>query len=495
MKKILFIIWSHSLGGGAETLLTTIVNHLSVQKYEIGVIEIFHSNVKKEILNSNIRVHDAITYEGDAEYRKKIYYIYNKPYEMVKRYIPSNYDLYISFNYQLPSFLLPDRTRNIAWIHGAVFDLAKNGMEKYCQLQERAFEKSEKIISISDMTSKSIQELFSNHADKIVEVYNSVNVREIKEKAQQPAVIKLEQQAIIYVGRLDENKNPLRMVDIFNMVFQDKRNAHLYFLGTGDLESEVKKKVRGYGLQEQVHFLGYMKNPFPVMKQAKVCCMTSKSEGFPMSLLESVALQVPFVSTNIGGVQTLINEGFCGSVYETDEEAVKNIEKVLELPRDMFETECEKVIRLFDLDSYILKLESIFDEVLELEANLDNNEIWNPVRNMNGLEDKSYYLHFPEGLIEKGRRIILYGAGEVGVNYYRYIRETGEWNLTAWVDRAAEKYRDAGFDVKDIDAITTMDYDVILIAVMEERLSLIIRKSLCERGIPNLKILWRKPLY
>ncbi len=44
-KKILFIIWSFSYGGGAEALLTMIVNHLDPQKYEIGILEYYHAEI------------------------------------------------------------------------------------------------------------------------------------------------------------------------------------------------------------------------------------------------------------------------------------------------------------------------------------------------------------------------------------------------------------------------------------------------------------------
>ena len=72
MKKILFIIWSYSLGGGAEALLTTIVNHLNPQKYQIGILEFYHSSTKKEPANSNIKIYEPITFEGDKEYQKKM---------------------------------------------------------------------------------------------------------------------------------------------------------------------------------------------------------------------------------------------------------------------------------------------------------------------------------------------------------------------------------------------------------------------------------------
>ena len=55
-KKILFIIWSFTFGGGAESLLTSIVNHLNPEKYEISIIEYYNAGVKEEQVNRNIHV-------------------------------------------------------------------------------------------------------------------------------------------------------------------------------------------------------------------------------------------------------------------------------------------------------------------------------------------------------------------------------------------------------------------------------------------------------
>ena len=45
MIKILFLIFSYSMGGGAEALLTSIVNNLNPQKYDISIREIYHYDV------------------------------------------------------------------------------------------------------------------------------------------------------------------------------------------------------------------------------------------------------------------------------------------------------------------------------------------------------------------------------------------------------------------------------------------------------------------
>lgn len=495
MKKILFIIWSHSLGGGAEALLTTIVNHLNPEKYQIGIIEVYHSSIKKEPVNPDIIIYDPITFEGDKEYHKKLYYIYREPEKMIRKYIPSDYDLYVSFNYQFPSFLLPEGKRNIAWVHGAVYDLAQSGMEVYRSLQGNAFEKAMKIVSISDVTTSSIKGLFPEFVDKVVEIYNAIDIKKVREKADSITEIRLEHPAVICVGRLDDNKNPLRMLDIFHAASEKSASLHLYFLGKGELESQVREKADEYGLKEHVHFLGYMENPFPVIKQADICCMASKSEGFPMSLLESVALYVPFVSTEVGGARILANGNLCGKVYKTNEDAAEYISELLKTPKDIIQRECETSIGRFDLNVYISKIESLFDEVLKEKIEPECRLVWSGAEEEEILEDRDYYYCFPENFIAKDAKVILYGAGDVGTNYYNYIKKTNCCQVVAWVDSAAEKYRNIGKEIKNVEDVLDWEYDVILIAVMNETIAQSICADLCRRGVDKAKILWTKPVF
>lgn len=495
MKKILFIIWSYSLGGGAEALLTTIVNHLNSEKYQIGIIEFYHSTVKEEPVNSNIKVYDPITFEGDKEYHKKLYYTYREPDRMVRKYIPSGYDLYVSFNYQIPSFLLPEGTRNIAWIHGTVYDLAESGMDYYRNLQVRAFENVIKIIGISDITTNSIKAVFPEYVNKLIKIYNALNIGQVRERAGDFTEIILEHPSIICVGRLDDNKNPLRALDIFYELSKENDSAHLYFLGKGKLEALILRKAVEYGLQERVHILGYMENPFPVVKQADICCMTSRSEGFGMVLLESIALKVPFVSTQVGGAEVLTNGNRCGRVYKTDEEAVAQILELLNAPKDLMEKECERSISRFSLDNYISKIEALFDEVLEEKCESENKAIWHTAGDEEILEDRTYYYRFSEGLVGKNTKIILYGAGNIGTDYYHYIKETACCHIAAWVDAAAEKYRNSGKDVREIEDIIDLEYDAVLIAVMNESAAQSICTRLCKMGVAEEKILWTRPIF
>jgi len=100
-----------------------------------------------------------------------------------------------------------------------------------------------------------------------------------------------------------------------------------------------------------------------------------------------------------------------------------------------------------------------------------------------------YYPYY--GRLE-GKRVILYGAGNVGKLYRRHILQDKECTLVAWVDRDAEKYRKENLDVINVECIMNEEYDYLIVAVAIERVYLQIKESLQNMGVPKEKILWNQ---
>lgn len=365
MKKIFFIINCYTKGGGAESLLTQIVNHLNPQKYQIGIMEIIHDTVKTEPVNRNIRMYPYYVKADDRERKAKMYYVYHEWDKVIAEYVPMDYDLYVSFNYLKPTFLLPPGKKNIAWIHSDVYLLGNADKEEERALQEEAFSKAERIVSISDLTTQSLVDLFPKHKDKLRVIYNGLDTESVRAKAMESTEVKLCHPAILSVGRLDARKNPLRMLDIFEQVYRQEGKAHLYYLGYGEQEEMVLRTAEEKGLSDSVHLLGYHDNPFPILAQCDVNCMFSHYEGFPMVLLEGVALDKPFVSSVIGGSKELANGQRCGRTAETDEEAAEAILSMLHGDKMQMAKECRESIKRFELREYMRQIEALFDEVLE----------------------------------------------------------------------------------------------------------------------------------
>lgn len=361
-KSIFFIISSFSKGGGAESLLTTIVNNLDPNKYDIGIMEIEHADIKVEPVNENIKIYPYYVRADDPERNIKMRDVYHAWDKVIAEYIPQDYDLYVSFNYLKPTFLLPPGKKNIAWIHGDVYNLIADDKTEEYALQDKAFEKVDKIVSISDITTESLERLFPRHKDKIEVIYNGIDIKRIRERAKEETQIVLEHPAILSIGRLDKNKDPLHLLDIFTQVNKKDPKAHLYYLGYGDLSESVLCAAKRYGVSDYVHLLGYQENPFPVIAQCDVIGMFSISEGFPMALLEGVALDKPFVSSIIGGSRILANNQRCGKTVQRDEEAVEAIIDFIKTEKKALVFECRKSIEKFGLEKYIGQIEKIFDE-------------------------------------------------------------------------------------------------------------------------------------
>ena len=87
-------------------------------------MEIIHDTIKKEPIHENVKMYPYYTLADAADRKARMYYVYHEWDKVIQEYIPQDYDIYVSFNYLKPSFLLPKGKKCIAWIHGDVYDLA-----------------------------------------------------------------------------------------------------------------------------------------------------------------------------------------------------------------------------------------------------------------------------------------------------------------------------------------------------------------------------------
>lgn len=93
----------------------------------------------------------------------------------------------------------------------------------------------------------------------------------------------------------------------------------------------------------------------------------------------------------------------------------------------------------------------------------------------------------------KEKKVILYGAGQVGQCLYRQLTKEGI-EIVSWADQDASHYRLQGYDVNLPEDIKDISYDIVLIAARQEILFHNIKDFLLEMGIESKKIIWKKPI-
>ena len=92
---------------------------------------------------------------------------------------------------------------------------------------------------------------------------------------------------------------------------------------------------------------------------------------------------------------------------------------------------------------------------------------------------------------KKATNIVLYGAGNVGRDYFHQIMSRSDMNMKAWVDK---NYDRIGFPVTAPESILDIEYDIVLVATIDEKNVKYIKKDLETIGIDSLKIVWKEPI-
>lgn len=101
--------------------------------------------------------------------------------------------------------------------------------------------------------------------------------------------------AVIHVGRLDREKNPKELLEIFRGIRVREPRARLISVGSGPMEGEVHQYAGQLGIDESVEFLGRQEDIVPYLQAADVFVLPSIYEGFGIVAVEAQAAGLPCV--------------------------------------------------------------------------------------------------------------------------------------------------------------------------------------------------------
>ena len=126
--------------------------------------------------------------------------------------------------------------------------------------------------------------------------------------------ISLERHAqIVWVGRLEEPKNPALAIEAF-YCYSQLRNSVLNIIGDGSLRQNLERMVKSLDLEAQVVFHGFQDAPYKWLTSSQLLLLSSDREGLGNVLIEGLFSGIDIVSTNCGGG---ISEILCNGNYGT----------------------------------------------------------------------------------------------------------------------------------------------------------------------------------
>ena len=121
-----------------------------------------------------------------------------------------------------------------------------------------------------------------------------------------------------YVGRIEESKGVMVIVDAFKMISGIHPQARLHIYGDGHEMDLLKKKIDSFGIEKLVKVFGHYNEPVSeIFKLMDIYTLPSYREGLSYSLLEAMRSGVAIIATDVGGTKEAINHLENGIIVPT----------------------------------------------------------------------------------------------------------------------------------------------------------------------------------
>lgn len=118
------------------------------------------------------------------------------------------------------------------------------------------------------------------------------------------------------MGRLSEEKGFDLLIDAFALLRQRGIAFHALIAGVGGQEATLRKRIAQHQLETTVELIGWVADKAAFFARLDMFVLSSRTENFPITLLEAMAHGCPTIATRCGGPQTIITEETNG--YLTD---------------------------------------------------------------------------------------------------------------------------------------------------------------------------------
>lgn len=301
-KKLLFIIESLG-GGGAQSVLTTIINEWKKSTLKINLLTfkpkkfdrfLIDKDIKRIIIQKSNKSNSSI-----IRFFNNIFFIFKlrnflkrTDYDIILSFITSTNLLVLIASIGLKKKIIVSERNDIEYQHTSILKkIIRFFMYKYAFFVTSNIHKSLKIME--KYVSKKKLIFLPNPVRFSYKFYN-----------------KKESKIILSIGRLNKQKGYDILLDAFSNFYKkpEFNNWKLYILGEGPDKKKLEKVIEKLNLSRSVFLLGYSE-PTQYYKKASIYIQSSIFEGMPNSVLEAMMFKVPTIlNIKIRGIRYLAKD-------------------------------------------------------------------------------------------------------------------------------------------------------------------------------------------
>ena len=351
-KKVCMIVPSFSAKGGIATVVSGYRGTELEKQYDIKYIESYCDGSKVKKICKAIEAYFSFLKEM----------IINKP-DLVHIHSSFGGSFYrkLPFVYIANIFNVPV----INHIHGSeIANLYINASKQKKRLVENCFDRCEYLVVLSEEWKKNLQVVKTNTSKIVIENYSTIHKECLKRKNHQDKII-------LFLGFITELKGVFDIPDIAKKIIEHNSNVKFVLAGSGEIE-KLQAIIEKKGISQYFSFPGWIKKEEKenLLQNADIFFLPSYTEGMPMSILEAMGYGLPIVTTNVGGIPQLVENGKNG--YMIDPGKIDDFAKVIleligndELSYCMGKESIEKAYEKYSLEKHLEKVCKLYEKVLE----------------------------------------------------------------------------------------------------------------------------------
>jgi teichuronic acid biosynthesis glycosyltransferase TuaC len=189
---------------------------------------------------------------------------------------------------------------------------------------------ADRIVSVSKALKSAAEKIVSPRRE-IKVIYNGCNLKEftfsLKDRLayREKINISTQEKAVIFVGELKINKGIFELINVLKNLISNYPLLHAIIVGDGPEHSVIKNEVYSGKLNNKIHLVGNQRHSevYSWLSAADIFVLPTHYEGLPNAVLEAMACNLPVISTDVGGVPEIIDDGKNGILIRArDEDAL-----------------------------------------------------------------------------------------------------------------------------------------------------------------------------
>ncbi|OGV49499.1 MAG: hypothetical protein A2X49_00975 [Lentisphaerae bacterium GWF2_52_8] len=171
-------------------------------------------------------------------------------------------------------------------------------------------QKADMVIPVSQASLKAFQKAYPLYKNQVKVIYNGVDIAEIRKRCKESkyhrAEFGVEENAflIISVANLKWEKGLIYLIAGAQRL---PPSIHFLIVGDGPQKTMLKEEIEKAKLSERFHFLGQRRDIPELLSLANAFVLPSVVEGFGISLLEALAVGLPSIASNVGGIPEMFS--------------------------------------------------------------------------------------------------------------------------------------------------------------------------------------------